>query len=93
MTVVTPLARGALSYTEQMVLGAVAVTSSTAMWIAAATGLDEQAVEAALAELTRRGLVIRLGGRAHLAARRTTASRKPRRSSPSGDQQPTSPAA
>ena len=64
MTVVTPLARGPLSYTEQMVLGAIAFTNATVTWIAAATGLDEQAVEIALAQLTRRGLVLRSAERA-----------------------------
>jgi DNA-binding MarR family transcriptional regulator len=72
-----------------MVLGAIAFTNATVTWIAAATGLDEQAVEIALAQLTRRGLVLRSAERAHLAGRQPAAMRTLRRIHTPGDPQPT----
>jgi DNA-binding transcriptional ArsR family regulator len=59
MANVTPLARGPLSASEAALLDAIPLTSTTPQKLAAATGLEQAAVETALAQLYRRGLVRR----------------------------------
>jgi DNA-binding MarR family transcriptional regulator len=61
---VRPLAHGPLSGSEAIVLAATALTGSTTPGLADATGLDEQTVETALAQLARRGLVRRTSSHA-----------------------------
>jgi DNA-binding MarR family transcriptional regulator len=61
---VRPLARGPLSAGEAIVLDALALTGSSTPALAAVTGMHEQSVETALAQLSRRGLVRRTAGHA-----------------------------
>jgi hypothetical protein len=59
MADITPLARGPLSPIEATVLDAIPLTSTSPQKLMAATGLDHETVEGALAHLYRRGLVRR----------------------------------
>jgi 2-methylcitrate dehydratase PrpD len=66
---VTPLARGPVCPREQAVLDAIPTSIGTTAALAHATRLDPEQVERALAQLTRRGLVVRASGRARLTVK------------------------
>ena len=73
---VSPLARGPLSTGEAIVLDATALTGSTTLALAGATGMDEVAVESALAQLARRGLVRRSASHARRVGGRPSRPRR-----------------
>jgi DNA-binding MarR family transcriptional regulator len=94
---VRPLAQGPVSTGEALVLDAIALTGSTPHAITAATGLDEQTVETALAQLSRRGLVRRTASHARRVSGRPAPRRRALRligdSDPAGQPTPPLPAA
>jgi DNA-binding MarR family transcriptional regulator len=95
MAVVTPLARGPLTPTEAVILEAIPLTT-TPRQIAVVLRLDDDTVEAAIAQLCRRGLVKRTPSHVTRVAKRRRDSRRPRltgRHDTPGTPTPTLPAA
>jgi DNA-binding transcriptional ArsR family regulator len=77
MSNVMPLARGPLSASEAAILDAIPLTSTSPQKLQAATGLSDEAVEEALAQLYRRGLVRRTDSQVSRVSGRP--ARSPRR--------------
>lgn len=65
MSKVIALARGPLSHAEALVMYATAVEGATRSELPAMTGLPDTAIEDALAQLVRRGLIHPTGKPAH----------------------------
>lgn len=79
MSKVTELARGPLTHAEALVMYATAAEGATRSELPAMTGLPDTAIEDALAQLVRRGLIHPTGKPAHQPdARPPTPSPHPR---------------